>query len=53
MVEQLAILDGRLHLPEGWQYRARVVDEDLIVRTQDGLAHIVLDEFENNYQRED
>ena len=53
MVEQLAILGGRLHLPEGWQYRARLVDDDLIVRTQDGLAHIVLDEFENNYQRED
>jgi hypothetical protein len=53
LAEHLATLGERLQLPEGWQYRTRNLDEDLIVRAQDGIAPVVLDEFENNYQRED
>jgi hypothetical protein len=51
--EQLPTLGERLQLPKGWQYRTRTLDEDLTVRAVDGIAHVVLDEFENNYQRED
>ena len=40
-------------MPEGWTYRVRTPDQDLVVRARDGVAHVVLDEFENNYQRED
>jgi hypothetical protein len=53
LAEQLPTLGERLQLPEGWQYRVRDLDEDLIVQARDGIAHVVLDEFENNYQRED
>ena len=37
-------------LPQGWQYRVRTLDEDLVVPAR-GDAHIVFDEFEDNYQR--
>lgn len=54
-LEQLPTLGERLQLPEGWQYRVRTLDEDLVVRAQrgGGDAHIVFDELENNYQRVD
>lgn len=50
---QLPTLAERLHLPDGWHYRVRTPDQDLVVRAREGVAHVVLDEFENNYQRED
>jgi hypothetical protein len=50
--EELATLGERLQLPEGWQYRVRTLDQDLLVGAH-GDAHIVFDEFEDNYQRED
>ncbi|WP_051370908.1 hypothetical protein [Streptomyces sp. 142MFCol3.1] len=49
-VEQLPTLGERLRLPDGWQYRVRTLDEDLRVGAH-GDAHIVFDEYENNYQR--
>ena len=51
--EQLANLGERLQMPDGWTYRVRTPDQDLVVQARDGVAHVVLDEFENNYQRED
>lgn len=51
--EQLPMLGDRLQLPEGWQYRVRTPEQDLVVQARDGVAHVVLDEFENNYQREE
>ncbi|MFE3639122.1 hypothetical protein [Streptomyces cellostaticus] len=51
-IDQLSALGQRLSLPEGWQYRVRTVDSDLLVGAH-GDAHIVFDEYENNYQRED
>lgn len=51
-VEQLPELGQRLQLPDGWQYRVRTLDEDLVVLAR-GDAHIVFDEFESNYQRVD
>jgi hypothetical protein len=41
-------------MPDGWQYRARTLDEDLVMAVtydDDPPNMIVLDEFENNYQR--
>jgi hypothetical protein len=41
-------------MPDGWQYRARTLDEDLVMVAtydDDSPNMIVLDEFENNYQR--
>ena len=49
-IEQLPTLGQRLKLPQGWQYRVRALEGDLVVPAR-GNAHIVFDEFENNYQR--
>ena len=53
LAEQLPNLGERLQMPDGWTYRVRTLDQDLVVQARDGVAHVVLDEFENNYQRED
>ena len=53
LTEQLPNLGERLQMPDGWTYRVRTPDQDLVVQARDGVAHVVLDEFENNYQRED
>ena len=53
LAEQLPDLGERLQMPAGWTYRVRTPDQDLVVQARDGVAHVVLDEFENNYQRED
>ena len=53
LAEQLPNLGERLQMPDGWAYRVRMPDHDLVVQARDGVAHVVLDEFENNYQRED
>ena len=49
-IEQLPTLGQHLKLPQGWQYRVCSLEEDLVVPAR-GDAHIVFDEFENNYQR--
>jgi hypothetical protein len=48
----LATLAGRLSLPEGWSYRARRLDADLVVRSG-GAAHVITDDLSNTYQRID
>jgi hypothetical protein len=53
LAEQLPNLGERLQMPAGWTYRIRTPEQDLVVQARDGVAHVVLDEFENNYQRED
>ncbi|MFM7124219.1 MAG: hypothetical protein ACKOXW_02925 [Actinomycetes bacterium] len=47
--ESLASLGERLALPEGWSYRTRVLDAELVVDTSATLATVVQDEFENSY----
>ena len=50
-LESLPALGDRLHLPEGWQYRARTPDRDLTLRTVAGAAHVLQDELQNTYMR--
>ena len=41
-------------VPPGWQFRVRTLGEDLVIAAtydDDPPNTIVLDEFENNYQR--
>ena len=54
-VDKLPTLGERLALPEGWTYRARTLEEEIVLRAtyEDAPAMIVLDELENNYQRID
>ncbi|MCJ7795494.1 MAG: hypothetical protein MUQ56_01780, partial [Thermoleophilia bacterium] len=42
-------LAQKLKLPEGWQFKAKTLDRDLIIHTT-GLANIVPDNLENMYQ---
>ena len=47
-----ASLDGlgdRLALPDGWSYRRRVLDEELVVDTSATIATVLQDELENTY----
>ena len=43
-------LGARLQLPNGWQYRVRVLDEDETYQI-DGTAYIIQDELQNSYQK--
>lgn len=45
----LPTLGGRLAMPEGWSYRVRVLDEELVIDTTKSLATVLQDEFENSY----
>jgi hypothetical protein len=51
-VDQLPTLGERLSLPEGWTYRVRTLEEDLVMPVtfdDDPPNMIVLDELEDNY----
>jgi hypothetical protein len=53
-VDKLPTLGERLALPQGWTYRARTLEEELVMAAtydDDPPNTIVLDELENNYQR--
>jgi hypothetical protein len=47
--EALPGLGERLALPEGWSFRTRVLDEELVVDTTDTIATVLQDELENTY----
>jgi len=47
--ESLLSLGDQLALPEGWSYRTRVLEEELIVDTTATIATVLQDEFENSY----
>ena len=47
--EALLTLGDRLALPEGWTYRTRILDEELVVDTSDHVATVLQDEYENTY----
>ena len=45
----LANLGDRLAVPDGWRFRTRILEEDLIVDTSESPATVVQDELENTY----
>jgi hypothetical protein len=45
----LSTLGDRLELPDGWAYRVRILDEELVVDTTDKVATVLQDEFEHSY----
>ena len=47
--DNLATLGERLSMPEGWSYRSRILDEELVVDTTGQVATVIQDEFENTY----
>jgi len=47
--ESLLTLGNRLALPDGWVYRTRVLEQELIVDTTATIATVLQDEFENSY----
>ena len=49
MYEDLETLGGHLNLPEGWNYRVRMLESSLDVQA-DGTATVVQDELQNTYQ---
>lgn len=48
-LDTLDDLGSKLSLPEGWSYRSRILEEELVVDTTDHDATVVQDEFENTY----
>ena len=46
----LPTLGDSLQLPEGWTYRARVLDESLVIVDEEGIAVVIQDELQNTYQ---
>jgi hypothetical protein len=48
--EALPTLGSRLALPAGWTYRARKLEQDLVVSTP-GQATVLQDELQNTYSR--
>ena len=47
--ESLETLGSRLALPDGWTYRSRVLEAELVVDTTADVATVLQDEFENSY----
>jgi len=45
----LASLGERLSPPEGWTYRVRTLDEELVIDTTHKVATVLQDEFEHSY----
>jgi hypothetical protein len=47
--DRLPALGDRLALPDGWTYRTRILDEEMVVDTTAGVATVLQDELENTY----
>ena len=47
--ESLHVLGERLDLPEGWSYRTRILEEELVIDTSATIATVIQDELENTY----
>ena len=45
----LPTLGDRLDMPDGWTYRTRVLDDELVIDTTGSIATVLQDEFENSY----
>ena len=49
--EDLKDLGSRLKLAEGWKFRSKVLDQELVFKTKDGKSFIVQDDIGNTYDR--
>lgn len=49
-IDKLDALGSRLSLPEGWQFRVDVLDQDLVLLSG-GQTEVLQDDFQNTYQR--
>jgi hypothetical protein len=49
--EDLKDLDSRLKLAEGWGFRTKILEEELVFKTKDGKSFIVQDDIGNTYDR--
>jgi hypothetical protein len=49
-IDDLASLESKLELPEGWTYTTRTLTEDLLLDSG-GLAYVINDDLYNAYQR--
>ena len=47
--ESLHSLGERLSMPDGWSYRTRILEEELVIDTTGAPATVLQDEFENSY----
>jgi hypothetical protein len=47
--DSLVTLGDRLAMPDGWSYRTRILDAELVVDTTGTVATVLQDEFENSY----
>ena len=47
--ESLHTLGERLNMPDGWTYRVRTLDHELVIDTTGTKATVLQDEFENSY----
>lgn len=45
----LQTLETKLHLPPGWTYQVKVLDQDLTIQAVNGHARIVQDDLQNTY----
>jgi hypothetical protein len=47
--DSLVTLGDRLAMPDGWSYRTRILDDELVIDTPGPVATVLQDEFENSY----
>ncbi|NQW59221.1 hypothetical protein HQ459_00435 [bacterium] len=47
--ENLKDVGARLKMPEGWSFRTRILDEEIVVDTSGTRATVLQDELENSY----
>ena len=49
--EDLKNLGSRLKLAEGWKFRTKILQQELVFKTKDGKSFIVQDDIGNTYDR--
>ena len=49
--ENLKDLDSRLKLAQGWKFRTKILEQELVFKTKDGKSFIVQDDIGNTYDR--
>lgn len=49
--DDLKNLGTRLELPEGWKFRSKILDQELVFKTKDGKSFITQDYIGNTYDR--